>query len=365
MANRGEHSELLALLRVLHQGRIQVADASGVARSAWLKVTAVSHPACPRVRYQIAGDSVSILSGQVADGVVLRSRLAELADTLFSEIADARGASFDCPAANAAAALLGLVSQKAPSGAKADIYVQVASPVFEGESTELGFSIKSELGGLPTLLNAGATHFKYQVREPEGCDSIQVQEGLPRPDGKVYPGPMKLMPALKYVGADVVFEGVENPVFEQNLKMIDTAFPRMLASVLKFAYLEGEMSLGRLLGSQRLLDDLSGALGLPVPIVRRVLRHKMKDLLRQSALGMNPGRAWEGEVEAHGGWIVVKSDGQVVCFHLVNDDDFREYLLASCKLETPSMTRHEAGYVYRQSPESAAQLRLSLQVRLV
>jgi type II restriction enzyme len=68
-------------------------------------------------------------------------------------------------------------------------------------------------------------------------------------------------------------------------------------------------------------------------------------------------------VEAHGGWIIVKESGQLVCFHVVNDDDFREYLLQGTKFDTPSMTRNRAGYVYKQAGAAFAKLRLSLQVR--
>ena len=364
MANRGEHSELLALLRVLHQGKIQVADAKGKPGAAWLKVLSVSHPNCPDVRYRMDGEAVNF---RRADGstpcVVQRSKLQELAESLFREIADSKGASFKCKSAKAAAELLGLRVAKAAPDAKSDLHIEVASSAYEGESLHLGFSIKSEVGGLPTLLNAGATHFRYIIDEPEGLDALRVQENLPRPASREYPGPMKLVPALEAAGARLVFDGVENQVFEQNLKMIDTAFPVVLGAVLKHAYLQGETNLKRLVESGALASDLADSLGLPGDMVRRFVRHKIKDLLRQSALGMNPASRWEGEVEAHGGWIVVKADGGVVCFHLVNDDDFREFLLTSCKLETPAMKRHDAGYAYRRRKGDSARLRLSLQVR--
>jgi hypothetical protein len=163
--------------------------------------------------------------------------------------------------------------------------------------------------------------------------------------------------------ARVVFESVVDPVFEQNLKMIDTSFPRILADTLMHAYLGGELALEDAVRSPALLEELSRALSLPLPMVERIVKHKIKELLRQSALGMNPGRQWEGQVEAHGGWIIVKESGDVVCFHVLNDDDFREYLLAGTKFDTPSMTRHHAGYVYKQKDENFAKLRLSLQVR--
>jgi hypothetical protein len=48
---------------------------------------------------------------------------------------------------------------------------------------------------------------------------------------------------------------------------------------------------------------------------------------------------------------------------VINDDEFRDYLLANTKFDTPSMSRHEAGYLYKQEGDAKARLRLSLQVR--
>ncbi len=363
-ANRGEHSELLAFLRILHQGRIQVADKQGEPRQSWLKVLGIRRPSDPDRRYLIQGDQVVVLSDTGAElASASRTSIGALADILFLQIKESDGGSFVCTAGDEAFMLLKLEGAKAAAGAKADLLIEVVSPVFEGEVLSLGFSVKSELGGLPTLLNAGATQFEYRI---EGCsveDALAVQEAAPRKKDKGYPGPMRLIPALDAANARVVFESVVDTVFEQNLKMIDTSFPRILASTLMHAYLGGQLALKDAVRSPALLNELSKELSMPLPMVERVVKHKVKELLRHSALGMNPGRQWEGQVEAHGGWIIVKENGGIVCFHIVNDDDFREYLLAVTKFDTPSMSRHRAGYVYRQKEDKIAKLRLSLQVR--
>ena len=363
-ANRGEHSELLAFLRILHEGRVQVADKFGEPRQSWLKVSGIQRPSDPDRSYLIVSDQVIVMNSAGAElARASRASVGVLADKLFLQIKESQGASFICPAGDEAFLLLQLEGVKAGSDVKADLLIEVASPVFEGEVLSLGFSVKSELGGLPTLLNAGATLFEYRI---EGCsadDALAVQEAAPRNKDKDYPGPMRLMPALAASNARAVFESVVDPIFEQNLKMMDTSFPRILADTLMHAYLGGELALKDAVRSPALLDELSKALSLPLPLVERIVKHKIKELLRQSALGMNPGRQWEGQVEAHGGWIIVKESGQLVCFHVVNDDDFREYLLQGTKFDTPSMTRNRAGYVYKQAGEAFAKLRLSLQVR--
>jgi hypothetical protein len=363
-ANKGEHSEVLAFLRILQKGKVQVSDKDGDPKDAWLKVISVRRPSDPGLVFRLDDGMVRLVDEKGAPlADVDRSLIGRLADRLLSEIKTSTGAAFACPSTDEAARIFRLKGSKAESSAKADLYLEVASPVFEGEVSSLGFSVKSELGGLPTLLNAGATQFQYKIVDCSADDALAVQEEAPRAAGKVYPGPMRLFPALKAAHARVVFDSVVDPVFEQNLKMIDTAFPRILAETLKCAYTSGELSVGDAVKCPALLDDLVEVLALPRPMVQRLVRHKLKELLRQSALGMNPGRQWDGQVEAHGGWIIVKEDGSLVCFHLVNDDEFRDYLLNNTKFDTPSMKRHGAGFAYKQESSTGAELRLSLQVR--
>lgn len=363
-ANRGEHSELLAFLRLLHRGSVQVADKAGEPRQSWLRVSAIERPSELGRKYIIHDDHVVVTDGaSVEIASVSKAEIKTIADDLFKEIKGAKGASFSCDASDVAIHVLKLVGAKAASTVKADLFLEVVSPVFQGEVLSLGFSVKSELGGMPTLLNAGATQFQYRVIDCTVTEALAVQEAAPRALGKAYPGPMRLLPALANSRARVVFESVVDPVFEQNLKMIDTEFPRILADALRHAYLAGDLALKDVVKAPALLEELSQALSLPRPMVERLVRHKVKELLRHSALGMNPGRQWDGQIEAHGGWIIVKESGDIVCFHLINDDDFRDYLLANTKFDTPSMTRHEAGYVYRQGEDTEAKLRLSLQVR--
>ena len=363
-ANKGEHSETLVFLRILHEGTVRVADKLGEPGQSRLKVAAIQRPSDPGMKFNIQDEMIHVedIAGKEM-AVVPRQAVKALADKLYEQIVHSKGASFICSASDDAFELLRLVGAKAASTSKSDLHLDVRSPVFEGELYSLGFSVKSELGGLPTLLNAGATQFQYRVEDCPAEDALAVQEAAPRSSGKDYPGPMRLLPALNHSHARVVFESVVNPIFEQNLKMIDTTFPRILASTLQHAYMRGDLSLEEAVKCPALLDDLSEVLSLPRPMVIRLVRHKMKELLRQSALGMNPGRQWEGQTDAHGGWLVVKEDGSVVCFHVINDDDFRDYLLANTKFDTPSMSRHEAGYLYRQEGDAKARLRLSLQVR--
>lgn len=50
--------------------------------------------------------------------------------------------------------------------------------------------------------------------------------------------------------------------------------------------------------------------------------------------GMKADSIWNGYDEAHGGYIVVREDGQVLCYHLNNRNKYEEYLYNHTYLET-------------------------------
>ena len=91
--------------------------------------------------------------------------------------------------------------------------------------------------------------------------------------------------------------------------------------------------------------------------------YKIKALLNNAALGMVPASAWDGTLRAHGGVIVVREDGEIVCYHLYNAEAFRNYLFNNTRMESPSATRHGYGTVYEGNGEKF--IKLNLQVRFI
>ena len=54
--------------------------------------------------------------------------------------------------------------------------------------------------------------------------------------------------------------------------------------------------------------------------------HKFKQLLIAFALGMTPSEQWKGRYDANGGYIVVREDGEVVCYHFYERNELEDYL---------------------------------------
>ncbi len=73
----------------------------------------------------------------------------------------------------------------------------------------------------------------------------------------------------------------------------------------------------------------------------------MKVLLLDAALGMTPAKEWSCRYDANGGYIVVRKDGEIVCYHFYNRNDVEDYLYYNTRFERPSRSRYKYGNLFR------------------
>jgi hypothetical protein len=99
---------------------------------------------------------------------------------------------------------------------------------------------------------------------------------------------------------------------------------------------------------------------MDVKLAHEDIEHMIKALLQSVALGMVPDTPWNGLARAHGGFIYVRQDGEVVCFHVYNSDEFKEYLYRNTKLETNSTKKHRFASVYRKKDKVYFDLNLAI-----
>ena len=92
-----------------------------------------------------------------------------------------------------------------------------------------------------------------------------------------------------------------------------------------------------------------------------LIKHKVKDLLVAIALGMVPKTKWNGIDEANGGYIIVKADGEIVCYHIYDRTRLRNYLYKNTKFDSPSSSRTGAGILYEE--ENQVMFKLTGQIR--
>jgi type II restriction enzyme len=85
--------------------------------------------------------------------------------------------------------------------------------------------------------------------------------------------------------------------------------------------------------------------------------------LTDIALGMMPSKVWTGELDATGGYLIVKDNGEILYYHIYNRNEFEDYLVVNTKLETASSTRHDFGTIYSDGNELL--FKLNLQIRFI
>lgn len=165
--------------------------------------------------------------------------------------------------------------------------------------------------------------------------------------------------AIYHAGAKLQFTSTEKAVFGNNLLLIDSLLPRIL-SELALRFYQGKAS--TVLDLVNLLEE-ENPLGFDQSSKHTFYTYKIKRLLSDIALGMMPSEVWTGQYDATGGCLVVKEDGEIVCYHIYHKNEFENYLLNNTKLETASSSRHSFGKVYNENGESF--MNLNLQIRFI
>ena len=352
--NKGEWSELYTFFRLLSEGRLYAADSNtNKIPEIYYDVLKVLRDESGKIlEYRREGDIVVVNAetGTEVCRVPIKDFTVQ-ANALYRGIttdhASERGA-FELPAVWKFAKSMGLTTIKAKSADKADITLMVHD-IKSGKDDTFGFSIKSQLGSPATLFNAsGATNLTFKVtRKPLSSNQIDTFNNKKKFKEK--------FEYLSDLGADIEFVAVDSDTFNFNLKMVTAEMPMILGEMLKVYYSGQANELGRiaeLLGSRKIIGTLDDV---------TYLRHNIKDLLTNIALGMVPGTKWTGDFEATGGYIIVKDDGDVVCYHIYNRNAFRNYMIDNTRFDTPSTSRHGFGSIYEENGEQW--IKLGVQIR--
>lgn len=350
-ANKGEWSEFYAFLKLLTDPRLHAADEhlNRLADIFYPIVTVIAgKDTADEVTYKIQPEDDTVEITVLASGKTYTASLSELrskVDTIFNKIKSTSQRTFSIAEAQEIIDQLHIKRVQAGSTKKADIFVE-AHDYTTGIASEIGFSIKSKVGAASTLLNASkATNFTFKITGFPG-DPLAINK---------IDGDLRIKRRIEHIqnnGGKLTFHSVNNDVFDSNLRKIDSLMPEMIASLL-VPYYKGEGS--------KLSEACESAVTQKTIIDPSFYPHKIKDLLQTVALGMMPSRPWDGVLEVSGGYIIVKQDGEIVCYHIYNLEQFRNYLFDTTRFEMASTTRHNFGSVYVKDDE--AFLNLNLQIR--
>lgn len=247
-------------------------------------------------------------------------------------------------------------SLKAKSSDKTDIRIILHDRRTKINS-EMGFSIKSQLGGDSTLLNASkATNFNFKI------DGASLSDGDIAKINSLSPTRNKVIERFKAItkkGGKLIFDKVDNSTFRNNLIMLDGDLPTIIAHLLLEQLNNGVSTL------KELADYITqtNPLGYDTEQASPFYAYKIKHLLTSAALGMMPATAWSGKFDANGGYLVVKKDGEILCYHFYDRNRFEDYLFSNAYLERSSTSRHEYASIIKEN-DGTLSFKLNFQVRL-
>lgn len=357
--NKGEWSEIYALFKLLGDKQLFLGDKEIE------KLEGIVYPIIKILRFETKGnfeysiqDEIILVSG---NDEVLKIPISEFKDNalfLLNTIKSNKSSTFSIPSIEEFMKSINCLSLKASSSTKTDITIVVHDQRTNQQPT-LGFSIKSQLGSPSTLLNAGrTTNFIYQIKGPippqeiTRINSLIIKKGIK--ESADLKGRVK---AILQNNCALDFLKTERPIFSNNLILIDSLLPEILSQIV-FDFYTSDLSRLRDLVN---LSAKKNPLGFNIENEHNFYEYKVKRFLTDVALGMMPSKVWTGKYDATGGYLIVKENGDILCYHIYNKNEFEDYLLNNTKLETASSTRHEFGDIYKENEQYF--FKLNLQIR--
>lgn len=361
-ANKGEWSELYAFIKLLSDGKIYAADENvNKIESIYfpiLKLLREENPDSPIEYYP--GDKIKIFQNGVCIDEFGSNSIEQAIDTLFHKIFEGSNtsAAFSIEEAETLMDQLHIEKIKAPSLDKRDLTLQIHD-INTGYQPIVGFSAKSDVGNPPTLMNAGKnTRFTYKINGITDSDMNEINS-INKTVIREYM--VARMQSLHEKASSIEYYSMKDETFEDNLVLIDSYMPQLYGNMILFHYLfiaEKIYDCGTLCDLLEKYNPLN---------YRRphTYSYKIKKLLCAAALGMTPGHLWDGLDNASGGYIIIKRDGDVLCYHIYNRNFFEEYLLKNTQFDRPSASRYDYGYIYKIGDEYFIDLNVQIRFKSI
>ncbi|MCC5945462.1 MAG: HpaII family restriction endonuclease [Bernardetiaceae bacterium] len=356
--NKGEWSEVYALFKLLgdkelHLGNENIQKMQGVV---FPIIKILRAEANSKFEYAIQ-DEIILISGSKNDEVQRISihKFKEKATLLLNKIQSNKSRTFSVVEIEAFMQSINCLSLKAKSSVKTDITI-VVHDLRTNQKPALGFSIKSQLGSPSTLLNAGkTTNFIYKIEQADLSPNDIVSINTISTRSKI----MDRIMQIQNRGGLLKFVSTQHPIFANNLTLIDSLLPDILSQIVLTFYTTPYSSLTDIVA----IISKNNPLNFDTNNGHAFYEYKIKRFLTDVALGMMPAKVWTGTYDATGGYLIIKEDGDILCYHIYNRNEFESYLLNNTKLETASSSRHKFGKIYENNKQ--LYFNLNLQIRFI
>lgn len=357
--NKGEWSEVYVFLKLVGEGKLYAADEklNRIPEQFYPIIKILREEFNNKREYVLNGDILIINAATKEEFRVSKRAFLDNSSKLLNYLKSASGRSFGFEDIERFLKTIHCCALKPTKADKSDIHIVVHDLRADTQPT-LGFSIKSMLGSKSTLFNPGrTTNFIYKIKghTPLAEDLVDQINSISEE-----PKITHRITKLQEMGYTIFFHDIQEKKLKLNLQFIDSDLPKILAHLLLYKYTE---KVGDSLNSLLELINEKNPLSFDKEFEHPFYEHKIKNFLTDVALGMTPSKIWTGKYDATGGIIIVKNDGDIVCYHIYNRNEFQEYLKNNTKLEQASTSRYEFGDVYLDNGELF--IKLNLQIRFI
>lgn len=346
--NKGEWSEVYAFLKLLNDKRMYAGDENlNLISSIFYPILSIRRDSMLTYSIDDKSNIINLFNnGNIIDSIDLHS-FSYFISELLKNIKNSTTTTFEIPSLSDFLKSLYITKISSSSHNKQDIFIKFYD-IKTSLVNESGFSIKSMLGQSSTLFNAsGSTKFIYKINK---CDSNLYNETKLLKPGK------DTVSFLIKNGCTLEFAKTSNNIFTSNLMMTDFIMPELVANILFIYYSSKNSTLSSIMN----IIEENNFLNIPKDYISIFYKYKVKQLLVNIALGMMPATVWTGNYTANGGYIIIKENGEIICYHIYDKNRFENYLFNNIKFDTPSLSRHKCGYVYIDNNDYFIDLPLQL-----
>ncbi len=376
--NKGELSELLVLLRLLHNPRLPVVDGDMHLTGDNIDVHSIKRcekridntPIWIEYVHDHVQNQIIIREGQLGNFAILGSASPKEAKRLHDQLLEliispkVKKVPCDHPVLMDAYALLHTKEVAAKSVDKSDFIATISTANNPMNSTR-GFSIKSQAGSNSTLINSSKMNsaFKFRVTR-EGRGLVKAERDV------LLAWPEKNKDRYKRLIAEgyrLDFVKCQGEYCQYNLMMMDGLAPNILGALLFERHFFDKQSstlnvLTERLCSPENLDNYPflHQLGTTDESRYKSVAFKVKKILLAFSASATVGSPWDGDNQNSGGIVVVTKNGDVTCLDTFTQDGLAAYLYTRTFFETPSLNRHGGEEFYEEDDDLFIDLQLQV-----
>lgn len=368
--NKGEWSEIYIFLKLLNDGKIAIADKNmNALKGVFLNIIKIL-----RESYEYrTGKIVHILLNNKKIASVNIEEISKCQSQIFDMIqSKVKGQSII--ATNEVANFLESIKVTkltAPGFKSTEFFGGTSDLIMEvedfrnGINALYGFSCKSSFSAEATLFNASSdnTNFIYEIKG--NINDVVMNKFNNIVDSKGHTAIGNRIQFLKENNLDIEFSKMAVNTAERNLVLSGgKELPLIVANMLKFYYFENEGKSEKSslpFALQYVVENNIADYPYEKSALPAIYERKIGTLLYDMFTGLRFSTLWSGKSSVSGGYIIAKDSGEVVAYHSMLSDEFKEFLINQLGFESPSASRH--GYMRIEKIDNKYFLKLNLQIR--